>query len=385
MTKTTYQNEQLKKKFFTYLRGGKGFEESSVRSSAEAIWQWQLFAEGDDFTNYDQEKAQAFRQWLATRPAKTRAGHLSLATQSNYLRRVKGFFLWLSDQPGFRSKVLKGDIEFLRLSNKEALIVRSGTTRPMPTLEEAQKIIESIVIKDEIDLRDRALLSFALATGCRISAIISLKVKSFDKVKQTVYQNPADGVHTKNTKPILGTFFSIGWGAPEQYFMEWFERLEARGAGQDDPIFPATRGEIGRVKSADGGVLVGNLFWKNAAGARKVFQKRCKEAGSQYFNPHSFRHFVISVMSRKPLTEEQKKAVSRTLGHANVGTTFRGAYGNANMSDETAVNIVKRIKEFEAIKGAGGSAFTSEEMALLEGLMTKMQAVGIHIPTVSPD
>jgi len=55
--------------------------------------------------------------------------------------------------------------------------------------------------------------------------------------------------------------------------MEWFEHLEARGAGQDDPIFPATQGEIGHVKSADGGVLVGNLFWKNAS--------RCSEGLSE--------------------------------------------------------------------------------------------------------
>ncbi len=377
MTKTTYQNEQLKRAFFTYLHGAKGFADTSLHSFAEAIWQWQLFAEGDDFTSFSQEKAMDFKNWLATRSTKTKAGRLSLATQSNYLRRVKCFFLWLSDQPGFKSKIRKGDTEFLRLSNQEALIVRSGTTRAKPTLEQAKKIIEGIVVTNEIDLRDRALLSFALITGCRISAIISLRVKNFDKAERTVYQNPGDGVHTKNTKPILGTFLPVGWDAPERYFLEWFERLEVRGARQDDPIFPATRGEVGRVKTADGSVLVGNLFWKSASGARKVFQKRCTETGSQYFNPHSFRHLAIGVMAKKRITEEEKKAISVTLGHSNVGTTF-GSYGNTNMSNEEAVSIVKRLKASEAMEGVGGSMLTSEDQALLERLIEKMKVAGIH-------
>jgi integrase/recombinase XerD len=381
MTKTTYQNEQLKRAFFTYLRGAKGFEESSVHSYAEAIWQWQLFTDGDDFTAFDQDKALAFREWLMTRSTKTKAGRLSLATQSNYLRRVKGFFFWLSDQTGYKKKVLKSDIEFLRLSNKDALIVRSGTTRAIPTLEEARQIIESIEIKNEIDLRDRALLSFAVATGCRISAIVSLKMKSFDKVKKTIYQNPADGVRTKSSKPILGTFFPIGWDAPEQYFVEWFEHLEARGSGEDDPIFPATKSEIGHIKSADGSVLVGNVFWKNAAGARKVFEKRSKEADSRYFNPHSFRHLVVSILSKMALTEQQKKAASLTLGHANVGTTF-GSYGNGNMSDEEAVKIVKRLKDWEAKQGTNNSIFTSKDEEDMERLIGKMKAAGV--PT-TPD
>ncbi len=384
MTKTTYQNEQLKRAFFTYLHGAKGFADTSLRSFAEAIWQWQLFTEGDDFTAFNQEKAMAFKEWLAARPAKTKAGRLSLATQSNYLRRVKCFFLWLSDQPGFKSKIRKADTEFLRLSNQEALIVRSGTTRAKPTLEQAKKIIEGIVVKNDIDLRDRALLSFALVTGCRISAIISLRVKNFDKAERTVHQNPGDGVHTKNTKPILGTLLPIGWDAPERYFLEWFERLEARGAGQDDPIFPATRGEVGRVKTADGSMLVGNLFWKNASGARKVFQKRCTETGSQYFNPHSFRHLAIGIMAKKRITEEEKKAISVTLGHANVGTTF-GSYGNTNMSNEEAVSIVKRLKALEAMEEADGSTLTGEARILLEEFMAKMQAMGIHIPTLPPN
>ena len=81
----------------------------------------------------------------------------------------------------------------------------------MPTFEEARDIIESISTANETDRRDRALISFALITGIRISAISSLKMKCFDRKKKLIDQNPGDRVRTKNAKHILTTFFPIGW------------------------------------------------------------------------------------------------------------------------------------------------------------------------------
>ena len=196
-------------------------------------------------------------------------------------------------------------------------------------------------------------------------------MKNFDKVKRTIDQNPGDGVHTKDSKQILTPLYSIGWDAPERYFIEWFEHLEARGTQPDDPIFPATVGEIGYAKPTNGSGFVGNVLWSNAAGARKVFQKRCKEAGVLYFNPHSFRHLVVSVMAKIRLTEEEKKAFSITLGHANVATTF-GSYCSRNMSNEEAVEIVQKLRYSQEKEASEGHLFTSEDKAALERVMNKM-------------
>jgi site-specific recombinase XerD len=208
---TTYQNEAIKRGFFEQLKGGRGFSKSSVRSHAEAINQWQIFTKNEDFSAYDKSKAVAFTEWLNTRPAKTKSGKISLVTQDNYLRRVKKFFVWLSDQPGYKSKILKGDVDYLRLSKADAQVARSGTTKKMPTFDDARKIIENISGQSEIDRRDRALISFALITGARIFATVSLKMKNFDKTLKQIDQNPGDGVKTKNSKRILTTFFPIGW------------------------------------------------------------------------------------------------------------------------------------------------------------------------------
>lgn len=365
-----YENERIKREFFEYLRGAEGFAKSSVKEFAEAIGQWQRFSENEDFSKFDKSKALAFRDWLAERNTNTKTGKLAIPTRYHYLRRVKKFFYWLAEHPDYRNKVQKNHVDFLRLSKNDARIARSGSTKAKPTLEEARKIIETIGDTTEIDRRDRALISFALITGCRISAIVSLKMKNFDSEKRLVDQNPGDGVRTKNSKKILTTFFPIGWNAPEQYFMEWYGYLETRGYESDDPIFPATASDFGVATYSKENVS--RLSWKGTSGARKIFEKRCKNADVPYYHPHSFRHLVVAILSKTRLTEEEKRAISLNLGHANVGTTF-GSYGYGSMSDEQAISIIKRLKAFQESE-EDRLTLSDAERAVLERLMGRLGA-----------
>lgn len=342
MTKNIYQNELRKREFFENLRGAEGFTESSINTFSEAIAQWQTFSENEDFGNFNKSKAITFVEWLKLRGSKTPLGQISLATQYNYLRRVKRFFKWLSDHPNYKNKILRNDINFLRLSKKDVLIAISGKTKKMPSFEEIKRIIENIKINNEIDKRDRAMICLALLTGIRISALISLKMKNFDKQKKLIDQNPADGVKTKNSKRILTAFFPIGWDAPERYFIEWFECLESKDFQAEDPIFPSTLNQFG-LNNSYSKELVSKEFWSDTGGARKIFEKRCRNANLPYFHPHSFRHSIVNILSKIRLTEEEKRAISLNLGHSNVGTTF-GSYGYGSMSNEGAVEIVQKLQ-----------------------------------------
>lgn len=355
--KTPYRNEQAKRGFFEHLRGAKGFSESSVNDYADAIGQWQIFSDGEDFATFNKSKAGAYCEWLTRRATKTPDGKLKPATRYHYLRRVKEFFLWLAEQPEYSQKLVKADAGFLRISKKDMQIVLSGTTKELPTLEEVQKVIGSIEPTSEVGMRDRALISFALITGCRITAIISLKMKSFDKATHRIFQNPADGVRTKNSKTIITTFFPIGWDEPRRYFLEWYEYLESKGFAPDDPIFPATSSEIS-TKKAYSKDSISRSFWSVSSSARKIFEKRCENAGVKYYHPHAYRHLVVSLMSKMRLTEEEKRAISLTLGHENIGTTF-GAYGYGSMGVERAVDIVRELRDFQ---NSDGTAEIPEEV-----------------------
>lgn len=365
-----YENEVIKRAFFEHLKGAQGFSRSSIRTHAEAINQWEVFTKHEDFSGYDKSKAVAFTEWLANRPAKTKSGTISLVTQYNYLRRIKKFFMWLCEQSGYKSKIVKSEVEYLRLSKADAQIARSGTTKRMPTFDEVKKIINGITGASEIDMRDRALISFALITGARISAIISLKMKSFDKDLKQIDQNPGDLVKTKNSKRILTTFFPIGWDDPEQYFMEWYEYLESKDFQADDPIFPITAGSFVNSEHSYSKETIGQDAWSGTGAARKIFEKRCKNVGLPYFHPHSFRHLIVNILSKKRLTEEEKRAISMNLGHENVGTTF-GSYGYGSMSNESAVKIVQKLKDVQ--EGASDSLMLSDqERAVLEKVLKRL-------------
>jgi integrase len=371
-TSIPYRNEQAKRRFFDYLKGGKGFAKDSVTKFAEIIAQWQMFSNNDDFLLFDKDKATKFCDWLNSRDTKTKAGKLSLTTQFHYLRRIKRFFLWLSDQPEYQKKISKTDVDFLRLSKKDARIATAGTTRPMPTFEEAKRIITHIPTGNEIDRRDRALLSLALITGMRISAIATLKIKNFERVSKIIDQNPHDGVLTKNSKKILTTFFPIGWSEPERFFLEWYDYMVKKGAGPDSPIFPSTLRGFSNKSSYDKN-LVSNEGWSSSGGARKIFEKRCKAAGVPYYNPHSFRHLIVNHLSKARLTEEEKKAISLNLGHTDIGTTF-GSYGYGNMSPQDAIKIVHRITTAQA--DSRDLVITEEEWRILQKVIGKIRPEG---------
>lgn len=362
-----YKNEQMKREFVDYLEHAKGFSSQTRAAFVGAIAQWQQFSGNEDFASFNKSKAIEFCTWLKTRGAKSKTGRLTPTTQFHYLRHTQAFFKWLSGQPGYR-KIQKDDAEFLRLPIGETRKVAiAGSLKRKPTLEDARKIIEHITGKTEVDRRDRALISFTLITGGRISAITSLKMKNFDKTQKIVDQNPRDGVHTKNAKRIRCTFFNIGWDAPERHFMEWYEYLERKGFGPDDPIFPAT---VNDFSSADHGKRrVQRAAWKKSDKARKMFENRCLEAGLLRFNPHSFRDLIVSMASEIPLTESDKRAISQNLGHENVVTTF-GAYGCGKMTDDAAIAAIKQL-DLSHVNKTGPQLLTNDERVVLERILNR--------------
>jgi hypothetical protein len=75
-------------------------------------------------------------------------------------------------------------------------------------------------------------------------------------------------------------------------------------------------------------------------------------------------------MEKRALTEEQKKAISLSLGHEDVGTTF-GAHGYGKMTNDDAI---KTIRQMGATLGEnkGKVILSEEEMTALKGLLTKI-------------
>lgn len=357
----SFQNEVMKKQFFLYLKEVKGFSKDSVDAYERGILLWQDCTDNKDFASFGKQQTRAFKIWIKSRTNRKEEA-LSLTYIYNVLRRLKGFFDWLSMQPHYKSKINQVVIEHLSLSKKETRIAIQPNKREIPSMEEVIKVIETIKIGSDVDRRDRALISFTLLTGARISAIYSMPMMAFDEATLTVDQNPKFGVKTKFSKHITTTFFPIEYSQAVSYFIDWYKYLkQTKGFTPKDPIFPMAKIENGQqnISYHNTGEVV-PIFWQSSNSARKVFQKRFVDAEVPYYHPHTFRHLVVKEFAKTRLTEEEKKAISQNLGHENTGTTF-GSYGYGHIEEDRQIDIVKRIKLGDK-EIDGKFSFSKEEM-----------------------
>ena len=347
---TTYKNEQLKRRFYEYLKTSRGFSEETIKSYEKSIWLWEDFTNRADFGSFNKTMAGAFKDWLKNKKKTNSQENISISYCYDILRFLKVFFDWLSKQAGYKSKINQTAVDYLNLTRKEVREATQPKSVKYPVLDEIRQVIENIKGKTEIEMRDKALFSLAFLTGARISAIRTLPIKSFDRNDLILYQDPALGVETKFSKKIVSSLIPFSYKEALNYFLEWFDYLEKqKGFKPDDPIFPATKIENGKENISyynTGEVEPKKL--KNSSSLRKIFKKRFEQAGISYYHPHTFRHWFVKEIAKLPLTEQEKKAISQSLGHENVGTTF-GSYGYGRIKENEQIEIIKNI-DFEGRK-----------------------------------
>lgn len=363
MKQDIYKNEIAKRRYYKYLEHSKGSSKESIKHYKSAIWRWQEFTNNEDFFNISETKIENFKEWLKNKNKKNSSVIISLSHRYDILRYLKIFFNWLSEQPGYKSKITKTITNYFNLTMGEARQATEQRTRTSPTMEEAKILIESIKGKTEIEIRDKALISLVFLTGIRISALSSLPIQSFDKENLIINQDPRLGVKTKNSKKIMTSLIPFSYQEPLNYFLDWYNFLiNVKNFKQTDPLFPATKIESGnddRVGYHSTEKISSN-FWKNTSSPRKIFENRFKQAGLKYYHPHTFRHLIVKEFSKLPLSEEERKAISQNLGHADVETTF-GSYGYNHIPEDRQFEIIKNM-DFKGKKVEVKYLLTADEI-----------------------
>jgi len=374
MKKNNYDNEVIKRKYYNYLENSQGYAKESIKHFKMSVWRWQEFTNNLDFIYFNQTRAENFKKWLKERNKRNSQVKMSLSHIHDTLRYLKIFFTWLSEQNGYRSKINKTMIDYLNLTRREVRIATQSRMRKSPTIEEAKILIESIQEKTEIEKRDKAMLSLTFLTGARISALSTLPIASFDREKLIIDQDPKLGVITKNSKRIRTTLIPFIYKEPLDYFLRWFDFLiNEKNFKQTDPLFPATKMKSGNDERVGyyNTEKVSSNFWKSTSSPRKIFENRFKQAGLKYYHPHTFRHLIVREISKLPLSEEQRKAISQNLGHADVGTTF-GDYGYGNIGDDRQTELIKNI-DFSGRKTIEGGQISDQDIARIAMITISLQ------------
>jgi integrase len=194
----------------------------------------------------------------------------------------------------------------------------------VPTIEQIQHVLTVMPTGTEIERRNRALIAFTFLTGIRDSAIASLRLKHVDVEVRQVNQDARE-VNTKFSKTFRTDFFGVGDDVLV-IVEDWVAYLGTEKLwGHDDPLFPATKVELGPAGHFEVAGL-SRVRWRNTSPIRAIFREAFAGAGLPYFNPHSFRKTLAQLGEVRCKTAEEFKAWSQNLGHDSVLTTF-ASYG----------------------------------------------------------
>ena len=339
MKKINPENERMKRTYLTYLKEAGRLSEASIDQAAAAIDRFDAYNRQRSFAAFHIQQAIGFKQHVAKQVNVKTGAPLSKATLYAILMAVKNFFVWLADRPGYRSRIRYADAEYFNLSEKETRIAKSRSEPRMPLLEQIEHVLMSMPAETVAERRDRALLAAAILTGARDGALASLRLRHIDLERGCIYQDARE-VRTKFSKTITTFFFPVD-DIFKQILIDWVHELRTVHAwGADDPLFPATRIEVGEDTGLFEARGLLRQHWSTAAPVRRIFRQGFAAAELPYFNPHSFRRTLAIEGERRCRSIEELKAWSQNLGHDGVLTTLT-SYGQIPIARQA--ELISRV------------------------------------------
>src|SRR5947199_3889345 len=172
--------------------------------------------------------------------------------------------------------------------------------------QKLERLLESFDTATDDGLRNRALLEFLAATGCRVSELVSLDRDKLALDPHAV--NPKDGVRIADEITLFGKGSRYRRVFLRMRAREWLERY-LRARKDKHPALFITRQNAKR-RSYRLGVKMRQTIVAEAA----------KRAGlAESVSPHWLRHAAITAWA----TQMNVPAAQRLAGHRNVATTSR--------------------------------------------------------------
>ena len=318
--KRTPANERAKRAYLCWLGGSQGRHEASLDAVAKALERFDEYNKRRDFAKFHFEQALGFKARLIEQHNARTGAPLSASTIKSTLAALKAFFFWLAGEPGYRAKLRRNEAEYFNPPDNLARIAGAHRRRPCPTLAQIRDALAAMPTKTEIDMRDRALVAFAILTGARDSAIVSSRLKHID-IEAKLLEQDAREMDTKRAKTFTTWFFPVGADI-EKIVIDWVNFLRSeKQFGPDDPIFPKSLVTQGPEREFVA-VSLARAPWAHANPVRTLFKQAFGRAGLPYFNPHSFRNTLLQLAYELKLHGEQIKAWSQNIGHDHILTTL---------------------------------------------------------------
>ncbi len=318
MRKFNEENERIKRKYLQYLRRAQRKHKSTVQKAAEGILRFEANTNYTKFRRFHIEQVNKFQDRINTEISKTTGKPLSKSTIRLILAANKGFFFWLADQPGYKSRIRHSDAEYFNMDSKGQRVASTVRETPYPSMEMARHAFNFMPEETDADRRNKAVFAFIMLTGARDGAVASLRLQHINLIDGCVYQDARD-VRTKNSKAITTYLLPLD-GAYLDCFTAWMAFLRRdKLFGPDDPLFPPLN--MGLVDGLLRVVGFERIVYKNANAIRSVIKESFTRADLPPFTPHAFRKTLVKWADTAYPTREAFKAFSQNIGHTSVVTT----------------------------------------------------------------
>lgn len=337
------KNERILRKYAVWKREARRADVKTVDKLLTAVREFISFTRGKDFASFNVEQAVEFKRHLEARRSKRTGDCLSKKTIDGTLRAVKDFFMWLADQPGYRSRIKRPDTEYFNLNAKDSRIAHEAADGPFPTPEQALHAFCNMPEANEFQCRNKAMFALLMLTGARDGALASLRLKHVDLKDCSIFQDARE-VKTKASKTIQTWFFPVD-PAYREFFTGWVTHLRhERLFGPNDALFPKTR--IAAVNGRFTPVGLHRTPYADASRVRASVKAAFETVDLPKFAPHSFRRTLVALANEYCKTPEQFKAWSRNLGHDDIATTL---YAYCPVSTGRQRELIKRMTDEDGV------------------------------------
>jgi integrase/recombinase XerD len=372
MSKYCPENERVKRDYSFFLQAAAGKQDATIDAALRAIERFENSTGWKPFSKFHVEQARSFRAGLLDQTGRE-GKPMSAATITTTLKHLRNFFLWLSREPGFRSKLNANDASYFTPSEQDRRIAGARCEGPVPSLDDIALVLRVMPSTTAIEKRNRAVIAFAILTGARDGALASLRLKHVNLAARTVFQDGRE-VNTKRRKTFVTHFFPIG-PEPLDIVADYMATLTGElGFAPDDPLFPSTlmAQSKGRNFAAVG---LMRTPWRTTGPIRDIFRDAFAAAGLPYVNPHSFRKTLVRLGESICQSPEEWKAWSQNLGHESEMTTFVG-YGQ--------VPGHRQAEIMRSLSSPAPTKIKGLDIAALEAFLESARAAGQTSPGCKP-
>ncbi|MCX6721485.1 MAG: tyrosine-type recombinase/integrase, partial [Candidatus Staskawiczbacteria bacterium] len=284
--------------FLDYCEVEKGLRDNTqenYKNYLEKFFHWQEQAKLSSLLPHQltSDHIWAYRLYLSRQPSPATGKLLSKGTQNYYLialRALLGYFV--------AKDILSLPPDKIALAKAD----KSSKNVKFLSLEQVGKLLASIEPKDDISIRDRAILEAFFSTGLRIAELVSLNLEQFNSLKNK--KDMELGVIGKGGKPRVVYFSERALNYIRKY-------LEIRSD----------------IKYANAKALFINFRDKKTDNNSRLTPRSIERMVKNYAmrsgvpiftTPHTLRHSYATDLLNQGV---DLRSIQEFLGHSNIATT----------------------------------------------------------------